>query len=117
MTKHRDLFTARQLVTLTTFSDLIWETREKVLKDSSIAGLRIDGKSLNDGGKNANAYADAVATYLTLALDKMATTNTSICTWQIDPTRLVAAFGRQSIPMVWDYAEANPFSGAAGDNG
>src|SRR5580700_7867694 len=45
----------------------------------------------------------------------MTTTNSSICTWQTDPTRLVAAFGRQSIPMVWDYAEANPFSSAAGD--
>lgn len=93
-----DLFTPRQLVALTTISDLIWEVHSSIT--SAIADV---------------SYADAVATYLAFALDKMTTTNTSICTWQTDPTRLVAAFGRQSIPMVWDFAEANPFSGAAGD--
>jgi putative DNA methylase len=62
-----------------------------------------------------DSYADAIATYLAFAVDKMTTTNSAICTWQTQPTRLVAAFSRQVIPMVWDYAEANPFSEAAGD--
>jgi putative DNA methylase len=61
------------------------------------------------------AYADAVAVYLTFAVDKMTTTNCALCTWQTEPTRLVAAFSRQALAMVWDYAEANPFSDAAGD--
>jgi putative DNA methylase len=112
-----ELFTPRQLVALTTFSDLVQEARGKVLADAQQSGMPSDGISLNDGGTGANVYADAVTTYIALALDKMTTTNTSICTWQTDPTRLVAAFGRQSIPMAWDYAEANPFSGAAGDYG
>ena len=60
-------------------------------------------------------YANSVSTYLAFAVDKMTTTNSAICTWQTDPTRLVAAFSRQTVPMVWDYAEANPFSEAAGD--
>jgi putative DNA methylase len=106
MTKHRDLFTPRQLVALTTFSDLAAEAHERTQLDALAVGL---------SGDEAGAYADAVATYLAFAVDKMTTTNSSICTWQTKPTRLVAAFSRQAIPMVWDYAEANPFSNAAGD--
>ena len=67
------------------------------------------------GGRGASAYGSAIATYLAFAIDKMTTTNSSMCTWQTEPTRLVAAFARQAIPMIWDYAEANPFSEAAGD--
>jgi len=39
MTRHRDLFTPRQLVALTTFSDLIREVRDKILFDANLAGL------------------------------------------------------------------------------
>jgi putative DNA methylase len=115
LTHHRDLFTPRQLVTLTTFSDLVSEVREQVLKDSEAAGLSGEVVRLNDCGTGAVAYADAVATYLAFAVDKMTTTNCSVCTWQTEPTRLVAAFGRQALSMVWDYAESNPFGEAAGD--
>ena len=95
---YRTLFTARQLAMLVTFSDLVSKARDQAV---------IDGASSD--------YADAIATYLSFGIDKLTTTNCSICSWQTDPTRLVAAFSRQAIPMVWDYAEANPFSGAAGD--
>lgn len=115
MTKHRHLFTPRQLVALTTFSDLVSEARDRVLADAREARKSDDGIPLAEGGSGATAYADAVATYLAFAVDKMTTTNTSLCSWQTNPTRLVAAFARQAIPMVWDYAEANPFSEAAGD--
>jgi putative DNA methylase len=98
MTRHRDLFTHRQLVTLTTFSDLVRDAREQAITDGA-----------------SSDYADSLATYLAFGIDKLATTNCSICSWQTDPTRLTQAFSRQAIPMVWDYAEANPFSGAAGD--
>jgi putative DNA methylase len=94
----RDLFTSRQLLTLTTFSDLVSEACKQVI---------------HDGG--TEAYANALAIYLSFGIDKLTTTNSSFCSWQTEPTRLVAAFGRQAIPMVWDYAEANPLSGAAGD--
>jgi putative DNA methylase len=98
MTRHRDLFSHRQLVTLTTFSDLVCEARDQAISDGA-----------------SSDYADSLATYLSFGIDKLATTNCSICSWQTDPTRLTQAFSRQAIPMVWDYAEANPFSGAAGD--
>jgi len=110
-----DLFTPRQLVALTTFSDLVHEARVQVERDVRKAGLPDDGRCLSKGGTGAAAYADAVTVYLAFAFDKLSTTCNTICTWQTKPTRLVAAFSRQAIPMTWDYAEANAFGGAAGD--
>ena len=60
----RDLFTPRQLVALTTFSDLVQEARERVKRDALAAGMPDDGKALCDGGTGATAYADAVSVYL-----------------------------------------------------
>jgi len=111
---YRDLFTPRQLLTLTTFSDLVLEARARVLGDAKKT-MSNGSVRLADGGAGAEGYADAVVTYLAFAIDKMADTNSSLCTWQVDPPRLRATFGRQAIPMVWDFAEANPFGGAAGD--
>ena len=110
-----DLFTPRQLVALTTFSDLVAEAREACYRDALAAGLPDDDMPLRDGGTGARAYAEAVSVYLAFAVDKLTTTNAAICTWQTEPTRLVQAFGRQAIPMVWDFAEANTFGSAAGD--
>lgn len=115
MTKHRDLFTKRQLLALTTFSDLITHARENVLEDARAAGVPNDNRPLDDGGKGTTAYADAIITYLAFGVDKMTDTNTTLCTWQINPPRLRATFGRQALPMTWDYAEANVFGNAAGD--
>ena len=64
MTNWGDLFTPRQLVALTTFSDLVQEARERVKRDALAAGLPDDGKRLDAGGTGATAYADAVAVYL-----------------------------------------------------
>jgi len=57
----------------------------------------------------------AGAQALSLAIGKMADTNSSVCTWQIDPPRLRATFGRQALPMTWDFAEASPLGDAAGN--
>ncbi len=110
-----DAFTPRQLVAITTFSDLVGETREKVREDALAAGLSGDAMPLDEGGTGAQAYADAVASYLGLAVDKMVDRNTSLCTWEAGVTRLRGTFGRQALPMVWDFAETNPFAGAGGD--
>ncbi|MGO8820289.1 MAG: DUF1156 domain-containing protein, partial [Desulfomonilaceae bacterium] len=64
-----DLFTPRQLVALTTFSDLVLEAREKVIADAKVAGMPDDGVGLNDGGTGGTAYGDAVAVYLAFAVD------------------------------------------------
>jgi putative DNA methylase len=111
------LFTARQLVALTTFSDLVQDAREHVHRDAIVAGMPDQGYSLESGGDGALAYSEAVAMYLAFSVDKMTDTNTCLCSWQLDPPRLRATFGRQALPMVWDYAEANIFGDAAGDYG
>src|SRR6266567_1898215 len=115
MTKHQDLFTVRQLVALTTFSDLIQKAREKVLTDASIKGLPMDEIALEDGGTGTNAYADAVATYLAIAIDRLADRNSTICSWDVTRDSTRNTFARQAIPMVWDFAEANPLSESTGN--
>ena len=110
-----DYFTPRQLVALTTFSDLVVEAMERVRHDASAAGLLDDGRTLRDGGTGATAYAEAVAVYLAFALSKAADRNTSLCVWEHKMGRLRGTFNRQAVPMTWDYAETNPLSGAGGD--
>ena len=77
-----DLFTDRQLVALTTFSDLVSEARERILLDAVAAGLPDDGVPLRAGGVGATAYAEAVGVYLAFAVDKVAMTiGQRFCSW------------------------------------
>jgi putative DNA methylase len=117
LTHFKHLFTLRQLVALTTFSDIVSETTELIRRDAIAAGLRDDPTPLRDGGTGDIAYSEAIRVYLGFCVDKMTDTNTCLCSWQIDPPRLRATFGRQALPMIWDYAEANIFGDAAGDFG
>ena len=114
MTSFADLFTDRQLVALTTFSDLVAEAREKVLADALAAGMDGAAPRLANGGTGAQAYADAVATYLGLAAAKAADLGNSLCRWEPIAQCPRQLFARQAIPMVWDFAEANLFSGSSG---
>ena len=111
------LFTPRQLTALTTFSDLLREVEERILADASAAGLADDGKRLREGGRGSVAYADAVVTYLAFAIDKCADLGNSLVGWEPVAQCPRHLFGRQAIPMVWDYAEANPFSSSSGSFG
>jgi len=111
------LFTPRQLVALTTFSDLVTEARERVLADSVAAGLADDGMPLDGGGRGATAYADAVATYLAFGVSRLSDICNALCRWEASKTQVRNLFGRQAIPMIWDFAEPNVFAEAAGDFG
>jgi len=115
MTKHRDLFTPRQLVALTTFSDLVGEARERVRQDAIAAGLPDDGMPLHAGGMGAMAYADAVAVYLGCAVDRAADAWSSLVSWRYGVEATRSTFARQALAMVWDFAEANPFSDSCGN--
>jgi len=108
-----DIFTNRQLVALTTFSDLVGEAREQVLGDALAAGLP-EGERLEAGGSGAAAYADAVATYLGLSVSRMTDISNSLCRWEVTKTQVRNLFTRQAVPMVWDFAETQPFGKAAG---
>jgi len=115
MTKHRDLFTSRQLVALTTFSNLVGEAREQICADALAAGLPDDDTPLREGGVGARAYAEAVSVYLAFAVDRSAERGNSLSTWQNTADFVRGVFARQAIPMVWDYAEVNPFSSSTGN--
>lgn len=144
MKTYGHLFTPRQLTALTTFSDLVQEVRERVKADALRAGWpplgarasrphygetqRSSGQEagqrpalpgedvpLAEGGTGAQAYADAVATYLALAVDRLADRCSAICSWDSGYTKVRNTFARQAIPMVWDFAEVNPFSDSTGN--
>jgi len=110
-----DLFTPRQLVALTCFSDLVHEARARVKADALAAGRADDGLGLNGGGSGATAYADAVAVYLGIASSKATMFINTLSRWRSGEGKTAPAFGRQAIAMVWDYADVNPFAGAGGD--
>ncbi|KAB8333558.1 DUF1156 domain-containing protein [Scytonema tolypothrichoides VB-61278] len=105
LTRHADLFTPRQLVALTTFSDLVAESRERVRRDAEAVDVgRVD------------EYADAVATYLALAIDRLAMTVNSLVRWNPVGEKAQHAFGRQTLSMIWDFADPNLFGSATGSS-
>jgi len=105
MDKHYKLFTQRQLVLLNQMTLILKEVGLRIAADAVSSCVQIDRSD----------YVTSVLSLLAFGISKMTTTNTTLATWQTDPTRLVAAFSRQAVPMVWDYAEANPFGSVAGD--
>jgi putative DNA methylase len=96
MTTWGDLFNPRQALLMVRLTQLI-KQEHKALAE-------------NDAG-----FADAVATCLALLVGKVAQYNSSCCRWKPTGETLVDMFGRQAIPMVWDFAEAYPFSQSTGD--
>ena len=81
LTKYSDLFTPRQLNALTTFSDLISESRELIKQSANAAGLTIDSYNIDDDGNSAAAYADAISVYLACAISKLSDYNSTLCSW------------------------------------
>lgn len=96
ITHWHQLFTNRQLTALTTFSALINDVQKQVVAD---------------GG--TKEYSEAIATYLAFVVDRQANYSSTGNAWSGD--FIVQTFGRQALPMVWDYAESNPFSDATGN--
>lgn len=96
-----DLFNRRQLLTMTTISDLVAGVYDQVLED---------------GGDEA--WATAITTLLGLAVGKQAQWGSTLTRWALDSRvgtgKPLGAFGRNDLPMAWDFAEANPLGTAAG---
>ena len=114
LTKFGDLFTPRQLIALTTFTDLIGEAMERIQNDMGASKLTQEHIALQDGGTGARAYSEAVIVYLAFALSKLLDRCCSIVTWFPERDSIYHAFGRQAIPMSWDYAETNVLLDGAG---
>jgi len=91
------LFTARQHNTLTSLSGLLAEAYTKIFNDSE-----------------NHEYAKAITTYLAFAVDKVADYSSSFCGWIPKGETIRNTYGRQAIPMVWDFAESNPLALSTG---
>jgi putative DNA methylase len=115
MTRFGQLFTSRQRLMLTTLGDLVPTVISRCRADAVQAAMPDDGLGLDDGGTGARAYAEGVGTYLALGIDKAADYSSSLVVWSPSRDQAKTTFGRQALPMVWDFAEINPFAGAAGD--
>lgn len=116
MDNFSQLFTDRQTVALSTFAELIEIARATVMRDALAAGLADERLSLDEGGRGATAYAEAVITYLALCVSKSSDYWSNLCTWRSDPKNLGVGhvFARQALAMTWDYVEGNPFSKSSG---
>jgi putative DNA methylase len=111
MTKHRDLFTARQLLAISTLCELIHEVRNRVQQDAVAAGWIDNRIPLRQGAAGATAYAEAIASYLDIARSRSTEFHNSLASWNCGPQNFRQLFTRQALPMVWDFAEANMFGG------
>lgn len=114
MTRFEDIFTNRQLLTLTTLSSLITTVQEEVEKDAIAAGMINDHINLSDGGTGAKAYSEAISIYLAFLIDQIANQSSSINGWNSINQQMISLFSRQAMPMVWDHAECNIFSNSTG---
>jgi len=108
------LFTNRQLTAMVTFSALVSEAQVEAAKDAEKAGLKNDGIALNNGGIGATAYGQAIGVYLAMLVDKLADSCNSLCPWEPVAQCPRQLFARQGIPMIWDFAEANPLGNSSG---
>ena len=103
MDRFSDLMTNRQLTAMVTMSDLVIEVKDKI--DADIKSQGIEEKS---------GYAEAVKLYLAFGVDRLASRMTKVCLWNTTAETIEQPFGRQAIPMVWTFPEANVFSNSTG---
>ncbi len=93
ITHWHQLFTERQLTALGTFGDLIEEVHDQIVRDGGLY-----------------KYAEAVCTYLSLAIGRATDGHSSCARWHNSGEKIEGVFSRQAIPMLWDFPEANLFS-------
>ena len=110
-----DLFTDRQLVALTTFSDLVSEARERIRLDAVAAGLPDDGVPLREEGSGATGYSEAVGVYLGICVSRQTNRSATLNFWDTRGGNVQQVFARQALAMTWDFAESNPLSSSTGN--
>jgi|MTBAKSStandDraft_2_1061841.scaffolds.fasta_scaffold03809_4 adenine-specific DNA methylase len=91
------LFNPRQLVAMQTFVGCLHEALD------AMAG------EIND-----EEYRRAVGVYLGLWVSRIAQRGSNVGIWNTKGEKLEHPFGRQAVPMTWDYPEANPLEKTSG---
>ncbi|WP_433365041.1 DUF1156 domain-containing protein [Streptosporangium sp. CA-115845] len=98
LTNQADLYTARQMLLLTTLADLVREAVQKCIADGA-----------------SSEYAQDLGKYLALLVGRVANRNSSQSFWNPTGDKIEQVFARNALPMIWVYAEANPFSNSTGN--
>ncbi|GJH23038.1 DUF1156 domain-containing protein [Caballeronia novacaledonica] len=110
-----DLFMPRQLAALTTFSDLVHEAIERCWTDAAATAPLNDNMSLEAGGAGAIAYAQAVGLCLGMNVSRLSNRCATLNFWDSKSEKVQQVFGRQALPMTWDFVEGNPLSQSTGN--
>lgn len=134
MSSFGDLYSRRQRLLLSELSRLVREIRPLIRRDRA-SGSQTDGATdrynalpwadatVNNKRMTAEqsstvdideGFSDAVQSILACAVDRMAEHHSTLCRWNPSGQKMQASFGRQIIPMTWDFCEANPFGGSVG---
>jgi len=100
-----DVFTPRQITTLIFISNKVRSLQSEIIGTAIKTGL---------SQEDAEKYAKVVSTFLALAIDRCADFGNSMCGWNPSNQKVMHLFGRQAIPMVWDFAEANTLGDSVG---
>lgn len=108
MSRHRQLFTARQLFALEKISEAIISAADACTADAVAAGMDDDEIRFIDGGAGAQAYSDAVRLLLAEALARSAMFHGSLCKWNKTNENIANPFAMMTLSMTWDFAEGNP---------
>ncbi|EED36335.1 conserved hypothetical protein [Luminiphilus syltensis NOR5-1B] len=108
------IFTDRQTLALETFTGLVPEIFEISHQAAIEAGLSDDANSLEDGGRGAKAYAEAICLLLAFAIDKYSIYGNTLVTWYTKENRPSMLFSQNALPMAWDFIELNPFTNVGG---
>ena len=117
MKKWSEIFTNRQLTTLSLLSDLVIEAQQHITKNAEILNFSSQGDHLNDGGRGLIAYAEAVCVYLGICVARYSNASSTVCSWNPGEKKedIRFTFSRQALSMTWDFAEGNPFSDSSGN--
>lgn len=112
---YSDLYTNRQLLFLTTVANMIRDIQKDIEADAIKEGWPDDHTELADGGMGARAYSQAVAVYLGMSLSKLTDRSSALTSWDSSAGgKIRNVFSRAAMPMIWDYAETNPFYSSSG---
>ena len=110
MTKWADLFTKRQLLALTTLSDLVVDARSQIKRDTGRMKVGLTPAEID-------AYANDVSVYLSFAVDRCADFGNTCTRWVAGNQKVMNLYGKQAIAMTWDFPEAAVLENVVGGFG
>jgi len=100
---------------LTTWASLYSRRQQLTLLHFASALRILSGYKLHYPSSASADRLLAICTHIAAYHDRAADHWSTLCTWNPVGEKLQHTFARQSLPMVWDFVEANPWGGSVGD--